>query len=221
MDLTKLCLDLEVDYEQIKSALTLALTHSSYGNEHHTEYNERLEYLGDAVLELCMSTYLYYNYSHQEGVLTQKRAQAVREEALDIYAQKINLSAYLLLGKGEEKCGGRSNKAIIADAFEAVLGAIYITFGFRKVYSVFSKIVLPYLNEVLNIKDYKSIFQEEMQSEKRNIRYEIVKESGPANDKFFEAVVYIDDLIYGRGQGRTKKEAEQQAAKEALLKRAK
>ena len=165
--------------------------------------------------------YLYYNYSHQEGVLTQKRAQAVREEALDIYAQKINLSAYLLLGKGEEKCGGRNNKAIIADAFEAVLGAIYITFGFKKVYSVFSKIVLPYLNEVLNIKDYKSIFQEEMQSEKRNIRSEIVKESGPANDKFFEAVVYIDDLIYGRGQGRTKKEAEQQAAKEALLKRAK
>lgn len=221
MELSKLCDQLDVKLEKIKPALLLALTHSSYGNEHHTEYNERLEYLGDAVLELCMSTYLYYNYSYQEGVLTQKRAQAVREEALDIYANKINLKDYLLLGKGEEKSGGRYNKAIIADAFEAVLGAIYITYGFNKVYSVFEKIVLPYLSEVLNIKDYKSVFQEEMQSEKRNIRYEIIKEMGPANDKTFEAVVYIDDLIYGHGSGKTKKEAEQQAAKEALLKRAK
>ena len=111
-----------------------------------------------------MSTYLYYSYSYQEGVLTQKRAQAVREEALNIYADKIELNKYILLGKGEEKTGGRNNRAIIADAFEAVLGAIYITYDFNKVYAVFNKIVVPYLNEVLNIKDYKSIFQEEMES---------------------------------------------------------
>ncbi len=221
MNLTKLCDILGVDFDKIKPALTVALTHSSYGNEHHCEFNERLEYLGDAVLELCMSTYLYYNYSFQEGVLTQKRAQAVREEALAIYAKHIELNSYLLLGNGEEKTGGRYNQAIIADAFEAVLGAIYVTYGFNKVYGVFEKIVLPHLNEVLNIKDYKSIFQEEMQSEKRNIHYEIVKESGPANDKLFEAVVYVDGLIYGEGVGKTKKEAEQKAAKEALLKRAK
>lgn len=221
MELTDLCQKLDLDYDKIKPALIVALTHSSYGNEHHLEFNERLEYLGDAVLELCMSTYLYYSYSYQEGILTQKRAQAVREEALNIYASKIELNKYLLLGKGEEKCGGRFNKAIIADAFEAVLGAIYITYDFNKVYKVFAKIVVPYLNEVLNIKDYKSIFQEEMQSEKRSIRYAITNESGPSNDKTFEACVYVDDLIYGVGVGKTKKEAEQNAAKEALLKRAK
>ncbi len=220
MELKELCLKLDLDFNKIERALTIALTHSSYGNEHHKEFNERLEYLGDAVLELCMSTYLYYSYSYQEGVLTQKRAQAVREEALNIYADKIELNKYILLGKGEEKTGGRNNRAIIADAFEAVLGAIYITYDFNKVYAVFNKIVVPYLNEVLNIKDYKSIFQEEMQSEKRSIRYEIIFESGPSNDKTFEAAVYVDDLIYGKGIGKTKKEAEQNAAKEALLKRA-
>ena len=221
MELTDLCKKLDVDYLKIKNHLETALTHSSYGNEHHKDYNERLEYLGDAVLELCMSTYLYYSYSSQEGILTKKRAQAVREEALNIYAEKIELNKYLLLGKGEEKTGGRFNKAIIADAFEAVLGAIYITYDFNKVYSVFNKLIVPYLNEVLDIKDYKSIFQEEMQSEKRSIKYLISKETGPANDKTFEALVYVDDLIYGNGIGKTKKEAEQNAAKEALLKRAK
>ena len=221
MDLTNLCESLDVNLAEIKPTLTIALTHSSYGNEHHTEFNERLEFLGDAVLEVCMSTYLYHSYDYQEGILTKKRAQAVREEALDIYASKIELNKYLLLGKGEEKSGGRYNKAIIADAFEAVLAAIYITYGFDKVFQVFNRIVVPYLNEVLNIKDYKSIFQEEMQSEKRNIRYEIIKEEGPANDKLFEAVVYVDGLIYGHGSGKTKKDAEQKAAKEALLKRAK
>ncbi len=221
MDLNKLCLDLDVEYDKIKTLLTQALTHSSYGNEHHALYNERLEYLGDAVLELCMSTYLYYSNNQQEGVLTQKRAQAVREEALNIYASKLNLQDYILLGKGEEKSGGRYNKAIIADAFEAVLGAIYVTYGFEKVFNTFNKIVVPYLNEVLSIKDYKSIFQEEMQSEKRNIKYTITKEEGPANDKTFESTVYVDGLIYGVGVGKTKKEAEQNAAKEALLKKAK
>lgn len=207
--------------ERCLDKVTSALVHSSYANEHHLKSNERLEYLGDAVLELCMSTYLYNKVDEDEGVLTVKRAQSVREEALAIYAEKINLKDYLLLGKGEEKTNGRDNKAIIADAFEAVLGAVYLTYGFETTYEVFKKIVLPYQNEVLNIKDYKSIFQEQMQSEKRNIKYEIVGESGPTHDKVFEACVYVDELIYGRGTGKTKKEAEQYAAKEALLKRAK
>lgn len=206
----------EEDYK----IFTNALTHSSYANEHHKQSNERLEYLGDAVLELSMSTYLFHNLNENEGVLTVKRAQAVREEALDIYASKIKLNEYLLLGKGEEKTGGRENKAIIADAFEAILGAYYLSYGFAATYNLFLKIVVPYLDEVITIKDYKSMFQEEIQSEKRNIRYEIVSESGPTHDKTFKAVVYIDDLIYGEGIGKTKKEAEQMAAKEALLKRA-
>ncbi len=221
MDLTNLLKDLGLDKPLNQDLLVEAFTHSSYANEHHSKSNERLEYLGDAVLELCMSTYLYHNLKDDEGVLTIKRAQAVREEALDIYANKINLSSYLLLGKGEEKSGGRANKAIIADAFEAMLGAIYLTYGFSETYRVFSRIVIPYLDEVVAIKDYKSIFQEEIQSEKRNIRYEIINETGPTHDRVFEAVVYIDDLLYGHGIGKTKKEAEQMAAKEALLKRAK
>lgn len=221
MDLNKLLNDLELTNPLNKQLLEEAFTHSSYANEHHTKSNERLEYLGDAVLELCMSTYLYHNLKEDEGVLTIKRAQAVREEALNIYAEKINLNAHLLLGKGEEKSGGRTNKAIIADAFEAMLGAIYLTYGFSETYRVFSKLIIPYLDEAFSIKDYKSIFQEEIQSEKRNIRYEIISETGPTHDRVFEAVVYIDDLLYGHGIGKTKKEAEQMAAKEALLKRAK
>lgn len=219
--ITELLASLDIDIKGHEQVYFEALTHSSYANEHQATSNERLEYLGDAVLELCMSSYLYNTKSSDEGVLTIKRAQAVREEALDIYASKIKLNEYLLLGKGEEKTGGRTNKAIIADAFEAFLGATYVSFGFDKTYELFSKLVIPYLDEVIGIKDYKSIFQEEIQSEKRNIRYEIVSETGPTHDKVFEAVVYIDDLIYGHGTGKTKKEAEQNAAREALHKRAK
>ena len=221
MELTNLLDYLGLEKPSDDRLLQEAFTHSSYANEHHTKCNERLEFLGDAVLELCMSTYLYGSISQDEGVLTQRRAQAVREEALDIYASKINLQDYLLLGKGEEKTGGRSNKAIIAEAFEAFLGAIYLTYGFDKAKVVFTKLVLPYLDETTSIKDYKSIFQEEIQSEKRNIEYKIISETGPTHDRSFEAEVYIDGLVYGHGLGKTKKEAEQMAAKEALLKRAK
>lgn len=220
MDLTKLYEDLGLEYHD-DPLVRQALTHSSYANQYHTTCNERLEYLGDAVLELCMSTYLYSQSDKDEGVLTVRRAQSVREEALDIYASKINLKEYILLGKGEEKTGGRENKAIIADAFEALLGAIYYTYGFKTALQVFNRIVVPYQDEVLGIKDYKSIFQEEIQSEKRNITYKIVDEQGPTHDKTFTAEVYIDGLLFGRGIGKTKKEAQQFAAKEALLKRAK
>ena len=221
MELANLLESIGLEMPSDDTLLIEAFTHSSYANEHHTKCNERLEYLGDAVLELCMSTYLYGSLSQDEGVLTQKRAQAVREEALDIYASKIDLQKYLLLGKGEEKTGGRNNKAIIADAFEAFLGAIYLIYGFDKARMVFTKLVLPYIEETASIKDYKSMFQEEIQSEKRNIDYKIVSETGPTHDRVFEAEVYIDGLVYGHGMGKTKKEAEQMAAKEALLKRAK
>ena len=201
--------------------LKTALTHSSYANEHSIESNERMEFLGDAVLELCMSKYLFSVIDLDEGVLTKSRAKAVCEDALNVYAKGINLSKFLFLGKGEECSGGRERPAIVADAFEAVLGAVFLDGGINEAYRIVEKIILPNMGEVLVYKDYKSILQEKLQSEKRSIRYEIVKEEGPANNKKFEAVVYMDDIIMGRGIGKSKKEAQQNAAKEALSKEAK
>ena len=198
-----------------------ALTHSSYANEHQLKSNERLEFLGDAVLELAMSKHLFSIIDLDEGVLTKTRAKAVCEEALDLYANKINLSKYLFLGKGEESSGGRTRKAILADAFEAVLGAIFLDSGFENAYSIVECYVLPYYNSILKIKDYKSLLQEKLQSEKKSIHYEIVRDEGPANNKTFEAVVYMDNILMGRGIGKSKKQAEQEAAKNALAKEAK
>ena len=204
-----------------KNLIKLALTHSSYANEHNIECNERLEFLGDAVLELAMSRKLYDTIDLDEGVLTKMRAKAVCESALDLYASKIDLSSYLYLGKGEEATGGRTRPAIIADATEAVLGAIYLDGGFEAAREIVKKFFEPYFDDVLKNKDYKSMLQEKLQSEKRSIRYEIVRDEGPANNKTFEAVVYMDEILMGRGIGKTKKEAQQQAAKDALEKEAK
>lgn len=201
--------------------LMTAITHSSYGNEHDVDYNERMEFLGDAVLELAMSKRLYDSIHLDEGVLTKTRAKAVCEAALDLYASKINLNEYLRLGKGEEQTGGRNRSAIIADALEAILGAIFLDGGFEEAQKVVTRLFIPYLNEVLKYKDYKSLLQEKLQSEKRTIRYDIVREEGPANEKLFESVVYMDDILMGRGTGRSKKEAQQNAAKDALEKEAK
>lgn len=203
-----------------KELLTIALTHSSYSNEHNIECNERMEFLGDAVLELSMSKYLYSKIQLDEGVLTKTRAKAVCETALNIYASKINLGQYLYLGKGEEATGGRTRPAIIADALEAVLGAIFLDSSFDTVYEIVNKMFIPYMDEVLKNKDYKSQLQEKLQSEKRTIHYEITKDEGPANNKTFEAVVFMDDILMGRGIGKTKKEAQQNAAKDALEKEA-
>ena len=204
-----------------KELLKVALTHSSYANEHQVECNERLEYLGDAVLDLCMSCYLYDNIHLNEGVLTKTRAKAVCEEALNVYAEKIKLNTYLFLGNGEIQNGGRNRPAIIADAFEAMLGAVLLDSNFESVYAVVKKIVLPFFDIVTQFKDYKSTFQEKVQADKRTLHYEIVRDEGPANDKTYEAVVYMDDILMGRGVGKTKKEAEQNAAKAALKKEAK
>lgn len=203
-----------------KKLLTTALTHSSYANEHNMECNERMEFLGDAVLELSMSKYLYSIIHLDEGVLTKTRAKAVCEAALDLYASKIHLGDFLYLGKGEESTGGRNRPAIIADALEAVLGAIFLDSGFESASKIVEKFFIPYMDDVLKNKDYKSQLQEKLQSEKRSIRYEITKDEGPANRKTFEAVVYMDEILMGRGVGKTKKEAQQNAAKDALEKEA-
>ena len=197
-----------------------ALTHPSYANENNCAHNQRLEYLGDAVIELAMSTYLYNKHrSFDEGDMTKRRAQSVCEEALVIYAEKINLSEFMLLGHGEELKGGRNRASLIADAFEAVLGAVYVDLGFAKALEVFEKLVLPYINEVEIIQDYKTKLQELVRTDKMNLQYEIINETGPAHNKTFEAIVMMENgITLGRGIGKTKKEAEQNAAKEALQK---
>ena len=202
------------------SLLKKALTHSSYANENGLESNERMEFLGDAVLELSMSKYLYNSIDLDEGVLTKTRAKAVCESALNIYASHIDIQKFILLGRGEEQTGGRERPAIIADAVEAVLGAIFLDSNFDTVYNIIQKIVIPYMDTVLKYRDYKSILQEKLASEKRSIRYDIINSYGPPNNRTFEAVVYMDDLMMGQGKGKTKKEAEQMAAKKALDKEA-
>ena len=202
-----------------KNLLTEALTHSSYGNEHNTKYNERLEFLGDAVIELLMSEYLYLKQEISEGKMTKKRAQSVCEEALVKYASKINLSDYILLGHGEELSNGRKRPAIIADCFEAIFGAVYLDQGYFAAEDLFCKLVIPNLDLLDDIKDYKSTLQEYVQSFKNTLTYEQVEEKGPAHDKTYTYKVMMDGIVLGIGSGKTKKEAEQNAAKEALEKK--
>lgn len=202
-----------------KSLLTEALTHSSYGNEHNMPYNERLEFLGDAVIELLMSQYLYLKSEISEGQMTKKRAQSVCEEALIKYADKINLKEYMLLGHGEELSNGRNRPAIIADCFEALFGAVYLDQGYFVACELFEKLVIPHLDLLNDIKDYKSTLQEYVQSFKNTISYELISEEGPAHDKTYTVKVLMDGVTLGVGVGKTKKEAEQNAAKEALEKK--
>ena len=204
-----------------KYLLETALTHSSYANEHNTESNERLEYMGDAVLDLLMGEYLYKKYpKKQEGALTKMRAKNVCESALVEYAKRCNLKDYLLLGKGEEMSGGRHRSALQADAFEALIGAVYLDKGLEEVRKIFDKVVVPAVesDKVDNFVDYKSYLQELVQSDKRTLEYKVVDEQGPSHDKTFVTRVYMDDILMGEGSGKTKKESEQHAAETALKK---
>ena len=197
-----------------------AFTHTSYANEHDKESYERLEYLGDAVLELIMSEYLYKNKEYQEGEMTKLRSHYVCENALYEYSIRLGLNEFLLLGKGEEETGGRNRKAIVADIFEAFMGAIYLDKGLETVKKFIYSNIIPLVEsgEINFFNDYKSILQEYVQTDKRSLEYVVVKEEGPAHNKTFEVVVKIDDIIYGRGSAHSKKEAEQEAAKDVLKK---
>ena len=212
-----------------KMLLKRALTHSSYSNEsgaknHHLLCNERLEFLGDSVLSLITSKYIYAKYPDcPEGELTRMRAEVVCERALSGYAEKIELGKYLLLGVGEEKNGGRQRKSILADAFEALLAAIYID-AKDKGYERVEKFLLPFIiNEISNLKgggvnaDAKTLLQQFVQQAEGDfLEYEVVKESGPDHMKKFEVEARLNSNVIGRGSGRSKREAEQNAAKEAL-----
>lgn len=211
---------------ETRDTLQQAFFHSSYTNElkKPQESNERLEFLGDGVLNLIIAEFLYQNFPDlPEGVLTKKRAQLVCEEALVIYADEIDLANYLYLGKGEEKNGGRSRAAIIADAFEAFIGAIFLTHGFNKARETLLAIFTPVYQQdkinVANIKDYKSEFQEFVQvNPDKQIYYEVIDEEGPPHNRIYTVHVLVDDIVYGIGVGRSKKDAEQQAAYQAISK---
>ncbi len=198
--------------------LKVALTHSSYSNEHNTECYERLEYLGDAVLEIVCSDYLYNNTDYPEGEMSRLRSLYVCENALFEYSKEINLKDYILLGNGINE----ANKTIIADVFEAVIAVIYLEQGLDTVKKLFNELIVPYIKHHDDfLKDYKSLLQESVQTVKKSVTYRLVDESGPAHHKEFKVEVIIDNLVYGVGVGNSKKEAEQNAAKEAYQKRAK
>lgn len=203
-----------------------ALTHSSYANEHRKSnmiHNERLEFLGDSVLNLAVSDYIYKKYPYYpEGNLTKIRATVVCESALALIAKKIKLGDYLLLGKGEEATGGRNRDSILADALEALIGAMYLDKGFRDVQRFVIRLLEKEIIEASKkgelFIDYKTKLQETLQrNRKASIEYKIVKEEGPDHDKKFHILALIDKEEFGRGYGRSKKEAEQRAAKEVLI----
>ena len=200
--------------------LEVALTHSSYANEmrHQVRYNERQEFLGDAVLSIIVSDYLFNNYTVPEGDLTKLRAALVCERSLDVMANKIGLGDYLRLGHGEEMTGGRTRPSIIADAFEALIAAIYLDGGMEPAKRHILRFLVPALeNHTTAFKDYKTTLQEVVQQNPgENVTYVLVGESGPDHDKRFQVQVRLNSNVIGSGVGRSKKEAEQEAAKEAL-----
>lgn len=197
-----------------------AFTHTSYANEHNVESYERLEYLGDAVLELIMSEYLYLKNTDGEGKMTKLRAHYVCENALYEYSLHLGLNRHILLGKGESENGGNLRKAIVADIFESFIGALFLDKGIDVVKDFIYKYVIPIIenNEIDFFDDYKSVLQELVQTDKRSLEYVVINEEGPAHNKVFTVEVKIDDVIYGRGIAHSKKEAEQNAAKDALKK---
>lgn len=205
------------------SLLKQALTHSSFANEqkiNKLKNYERLEFLGDAVLELVSSEFLFMeNTDMPEGQLTRLRASMVCEPALAYCAKDLNLGAYILLGKGEEATGGRKRDSITSDVMEAIIGAIYLDGGLEPAKKHIYKFILSDLENKILFMDSKTLLQEEVQKKNdAQLRYELVAESGPDHDKEFSVVAYLDDVKIGAGVGRTKKAAEQQAAYEALMK---
>ena len=220
-------LEQKIEYEfKDKSLLKTALTHSSYANEFKAKgesimYNERLEFLGDSVLSLVASVYLFKgNRNLFEGDLTKIRAGIVCENALYEYAQKIGLGEYLFLGHGEEVTGGRNRKSVLSDAVEALLAAIYLDGGMEEA----KNFILPFLKresektiKTEGTSDYKTALQEIIQKNKEEtLTYRLFKESGPDHDKSFEVELLINSNVIAHGMGKSKRQAEQDAARQAL-----
>lgn len=216
---------LKLEFKQ-KNLLKTAFTHRSYLNEHSGEklfHNERLEFLGDSVLGFIVSEYLYREYPNRpEGDLTNFRSSIVNARTLSEVARKLNLGKYLLLSKGEEATGGRDRQYLLANTFEALLGAIYLDSGLKHCEELINNHLLPLLPEIIDqgaYKDFKSGLQETAQ-EKFNTTptYKVLEELGPDHDRTFRVGVFLNDKEIGQGTGKSKQQAEQEAASQALEK---
>ncbi|HCS9091511.1 ribonuclease III [Staphylococcus aureus] len=199
-----------------------AFSHSSFINDfnmNRLDHNERLEFLGDAVLELTVSRYLFDKHPNlPEGNLTKMCATIVCEPSLVIFANKIGLNEMILLGKGEEKTGGRTRPSLISDAFEAFIGALYLDQGLDIVWKFAEKVIFPHVeqNELLGVVDFKTQFQEYVhQQNKGDVTYNLIKEEGPAHHRLFTSEVILQGEAIAEGKGKTKKESEQRAAESA------
>jgi ribonuclease-3 len=205
--------------------LDQAFTHRSYANEiseNYSDNNERLEFLGDSVLGMVVSEYLYETLPDQpEGELARIKSFVVSEASLSEISKRLRVDNFILIGKGEEYSGGRSKKAILADCLEAIIGAYYLDSGFAPARVFVHKILIPEINKVLenrHAKDYKTLLQEHVQKRMKTYpRYKVIQKSGPDHDKTFTIEVHIGEKSYGSGRGKNKKEAEQEAARIAYL----
>lgn len=201
-----------------------AFSHSSYCNENNIKEDyQRLEFLGDKVLDLIMSDYLYNTTTYEEGKMTKIRSMYVCENALYEYAMLLNFPEYVKVGKGEEASGGKYRKATLADMFESFLGAVYLDQGYKKAREIVYEVIIPFIEEKPEtfFMDYKSNLQEMVQTTKKSVSYELVSEEGPAHDRTFTMNAVVGGIILGTGKAKSKKEAEQLAAKHALEKQAK
>ena len=213
---------------QNRDLLEKALTHSSFINENDMksfESNERLEYLGDAILGLVIGEYFYKNFPEdKEGSLTKMRAESVNEKVLFFISKKLMLGEYLKFGKGEIKSGGKNRESTSADALEALFGAIYLDSNFENVKKIILDLFQDFLEKdsykLFNI-DFKTKFQELVQKSGKEAEYKLVREEGPDNDKTFFTELYLDEVLVGSGKGKTKKESQQEAAKDAFKRRGK
>ena len=204
-----------------KSLLELALTHSSFANENKLKKNnERFEFLGDSVLGFVTAEYLFTEFKNRpEGEMTKLRAAVVCEKSLFKFAEQIDLGKYILLGRGEDSTGGRNRPSVVSDAFEAIIAAIYIDGGMEAVKPYILRFIKDAVKRETSFKDNKSLLQEEIQKVKGNsLAYEEVGEEGPDHDKTFVFRVKLNGEVIGEGKGKSKKEAEQNAAGNALNK---
>ena len=206
-----------------KNLVKEALTHSSYAHENKNKdvhHNERLEFMGDSVLGMVTADYIFNNTTLPEGELTRLKSQLVCEKALHGFANEIELYKYVRLGKGEERNGGRKRASLLADAFEALIAAIYFDGGMQEASKFILRFIIPAMSTSSKKKpfrDYKTLLQEIVQKNPEDvIEYVLASESGPDHNKHFVMEVLIDNNVVGRGGGKSKKEAEQQAAREAL-----
>lgn len=215
-------LEAKIDYTfKNKSTIKRALTHSSYAHQNGEtlKNNERLEFLGDSVLSLVIANHLFSSYNYQEGDLTKLRASLVCEHSLYEFAKQIDLGDYLYLGKCEQKTDGRYRESILADAFEAVIAAIYLDGGYKHAEKFVLSFVPTNIEKIYSSKvyDYKTSLQEVMQKNKdEHLEYEIIDQNGPDHDKTFTAQVKLNSNVIGTGVAKSKKQAQQYAAKEAL-----